>query len=369
MKLIDFLEFIDERNTDSVLGQDTVVGISTSKCLIETKANLIDVKLNSYKIVHPNYFVFVSDTSRRGDRIAIACNNTKKDYLVSSIYNVIKSKDPSIIDERFFEIFFTRGEFDRLARFNSWGSARETISNDDFLNLKISLPSNIDVQRQYANAYNTLRKLAEQNEAIVKPLMDFCTGFMAKLLTKYKRVEIGDILEECVELNGSKYNVDRVIGLSTSKSLIPTMAKMEGVALKGYKVFKNNTIAYVSDTSRRGEKVSMGYNNSEEDYLVSSITTIFKSKDESILNTNFLFLYLCRESFDRYARYNSWGSARETFDWSEMCRVKIPLPPIEVQESIAAIYKCAEKARSIAERAREEMKRICPAMIQRAAHQ
>ena len=144
---------------------------------------------------------------------------------------------------------------------------------------------------------------------------------------------------------------------------------MEGVALKGYKVFKNNTIAYVSDTSRRGEKVSMGYNNSEEDYLVSSITTIFKSKDESILNTNFLFLYLCRESFDRYARYNSWGSARETFDWSEMCRVKIPLPPIEVQESIVAIYKCAEKARSIAERAREEMKRICPAMIQRAAHQ
>ena len=52
-----------------------------------------------------------------------------------------------------------------------------------------------------------------------------------------------------------------------------------------------------------------------------------------------------------------------------MCQVKIPLPPIEVQDSIVAIYKCAEKARSIAERAREEMKRICPAMIQRAAHQ
>ena len=113
----------------------------------------------------------------------------------------------------------------------------------------------------------------------------------------------------------------------------------------------------------------MGYNYSDDDYLVSSITTIFKSKDETILNTNFLYLYLCRESFDRYARYNSWGSARETFDWSEMCRVKIPLPPIEVQESIVAIYKCAEKARSIAERAREEMKRICPAMVQRAAHQ
>ena len=76
-----------------------------------------------------------------------------------------------------------------------------------------------------------------------------------------------------------------------------------------------------------------------------------------------------RPEFDRYARYVSKGSAHEFFEYDEMCRGKIPLPPIEVQESIVAIYKCAEKARSIAERAREEMKRICPAMVQRAAHQ
>ena len=63
------------------------------------------------------------------------------------------------------------------------------------------------------------------------------------------------------------------------------------------------------------------------------------------------------------------GTIKDDFKHNEMCRVKIPLPPIEVQESIVAIFKCAEKARSIAERAREEMKRICPAMIQRAAHQ
>lgn len=369
MKLSDCLEYVDERNTDLKLNQEHVVGISTSKCLIQTKANLIGVKLNSYKIVRPSYLVYVSDTSRRGDKMAIAYNDSCENYLVSSIYNVVKNKNKAKLDERYLEIFISRDEFDRLARYNSWGSARETISNDDFLNINIQSPSNIEIQHQYADAYNSLKKLAEQNEAMIKPLQELCIGFMAKMTKKYKCVRLENYIEELIELNEGKLGVDRVIGLSTSKQLIPTKANMKGVALRGYKIFKFNTIAYVSDTSRRGDKVSIGYNNSFEDYLVSSITTIFKSKDETVLNTNFLFLYLCRESFDRYARYNSWGSARETFDWSEMCRVKIPLPPIEVQESIVAIYKCAEKARSIAARAREEMKRICPAMIQRAAHQ
>lgn len=345
-------------------------GVDINKTLIPSRANLIGVDLSKYKIVNIGDFACNLMHICRDMCLPIAHNFSFDNICISPAYYVFKIKDNKVseVNKYFIFLYFQLKEQDRKCWFYCDGSVRGNLSEERFLDINIPIPP-IKIQNQYANVYNTLRKLSEQNEAIVKPLMDFCTGFMAKLLTKYKRVEIGDILEECVELNGSKYNVDRVIGLSTSKSLIPTKAKMEGVALKGYKVFKNNTIAYVSDTSRRGEKVSMGYNNSEEDYLVSSITTIFKSKDESILNTNFLFLYLCRESFDRYARYNSWGSARETFDWSEMCRVKIPLPPIEVQESIVAIYKCAEKARSIAERAREEMKRICPAMIQRAAHQ
>lgn len=365
MNLREILKLSEEHN---ISGNDyPFYGVNKDKDFIPTAATTDGLDKKKYKIIRKDKFVYSGMQTGRDVCIRFALYSHEAPLLLSPAYSILKVSKDKILPEYVFLNFLTF-EKDRLGWFYSDGSVRANLDLSRFLDIDIPMPS-LDVQRQYANVYNTLRKLAEQNEAIVKPLMDFCTGFMAKLLTKYKRVEIGDILEECVELNGSKYTVDRVIGLSTSKSLIPTKAKMEGVALKGYKVFKNNTIAYVSDTSRRGEKVSMGYNNSEEDYLVSSITTIFKSKDESILNTNFLFLYLCRESFDRYARYNSWGSARETFDWSEMCRVKIPLPPIEVQESIVAIYKCAEKARSIAERAREEMKRICPAMIQRAANQ
>lgn len=62
------------------------------------------------------------------------------------------------------------------------------------------------------------------------------------------------------------------------------------------------------------------------------------------------------------------GSARETLDWSEMCRVKIPLPPIEIQQKIVDLYNCYEKCKRIANQAREKIKSLCPALVQKAAN-
>ena len=92
------------------------------------------------------------------------------------------------------------------------------------------------------------------------------------------------------------------------------------------------------------------------------------SKDPEILNIHFLHLIFRSKEFDRYAIFNSWGSARETFDWDELCRVKIPLPPPEVQQSIVNVYNCLEEAKKIAKEAREKLKTLCPALVQRAAN-
>ena len=87
------------------------------------------------------------------------------------------------------------------------------------------------------------------------------------------------------------------------------------------------------------------------------------------LDPAYLYLYFNRTEFDRYVRFNSWGSARETFNMPDVFNIRIPLPPIEVQKSIVALHRCAEEARSIAAKARETLNSICPAMIQRAAHE
>ena len=94
--------------------------------------------------------------------------------------------------------------------------------------------------------------------------------------------------------------------------------------------------------------MALALNMSNKGYLISSIYTTFKSKNTENLLPEYLFLQLSRSEFDRYSRFNSWGSARETFDWEEMCRVEIPLPPIEVQRSVVALFNCYEEAKNIA---------------------
>ena len=59
---------------------------------------------------------------------------------------------------------------------------------------------------------------------------------------------------------------------------------------------------------------------------------------------------------------------RETFDWSEMCRVQIPLPPIQIQQKIVDLYNCYEECKRIANEAREKISNLCPALVQKATH-
>ena len=123
-----------------------------------------------------------------------------------------------------------------------------------------------------------------------------------------------------------------------------------------------NEIAYISDTSRRGDKISLAMNSSDEMYLVSSISTVFRTNKEHLL-PEYLFLFYSRTEFDRYARFNSWGSARETFNWNDMCDVKIPIPDITIQKSIAEMYMVYNKRKKINEQLKVQIKNICPILI------
>ena len=84
-------------------------------------------------------------------------------------------------------------------------------------------------------------------------------------------------------------------------------------------------------------------------------------------NLNRLLIFRRAET-DRYARFNSWGSARETFTWEDMVRFAIPLPPIEIQRAIVNIYKCANEAKQIAEEADRLSREVCPALLQHVIH-
>ena len=96
VSLGDYIELCDERNRDLVHTLDKVRGISILKKLIPTKANMQGVSLSPYKLLKPNEFSYVTVTSRNGEKISLAINDTDETYLVSSSYLVFKSKNTNL---------------------------------------------------------------------------------------------------------------------------------------------------------------------------------------------------------------------------------------------------------------------------------
>ena len=178
-------------------------------------------------------------------------------------------------------------------------------------------------------------------------------------------ITLGDYIFQSDMRNANNiYGANDVKGIATSKAFIETKANLHGVLLSNYKVVSPSQFAYVPDTSRRGDKISLGYNDSDDTYLVSSISIVFGIKAEKAneLLSEYLFLYFCRPEFDRYARFHSWGSARETFSWNDMCKIKISLPPIAVQRKYVAVFKALLANHN----GSEDIKSICPVLIKGA---
>ena len=185
-------------------------------------------------------------------------------------------------------------------------------------------------------------------------------------LTKYK-------LGSLVELSEAKndyleYGLDDVKGISIQKKFIETKADMTGVSLRPYYLVRPDDFAYVTVTSRNGAKITIAHNTTDVTYIVSSSYVVFRVKHKDVLLADYLFMYFNRPEFDRYSRFKSWGSARETFDWSEMCDIDIELPPIEIQQKYVDIYTAMLANQQSYEQGLEDLKLTCFAMADHFKH-
>ncbi len=362
VRLGDYIEMRHENNSSLKYGVELIEGINNNGEFQTTKAITEDINLKPYKVVRHGDIVY--NPSRLN--IGSLAYRTGEMCIVSHLYQVfhIKEEYASILSAEYLTMYLRRSEFYRYVDYDNFGSQRAEYNLKKLSELQIPLPS-LTEQQKVVNAWKSLREIKEQNEAIAAPLMQVCQSYIQELKHKYESVEIGEFIEECNERNGEDvYGVESVRGLAVSKGMIETKANMDGVSLTSYKLVKPRDIAFVPDTSRRGDKMSLGLNNTNETFLVSSISCVFSVVDKDRLLADYLYLLFCRSEFDRYARFNSWGSAREAFSFDDMKRVRIPLPPLSVQQAIVNIYNCANEAKRIAAEADRMSREVCPALIQ-----
>ena len=158
--------------------------------------------------------------------------------------------------------------------------------------------------------------------------------------SNYKR--LGDYIRS-VDVRNRDLAVTNLLGVSISKTFIPSIANTIGTDMSTYKVVEPYQFAYGPVTSRNGDKITFALYKGNEKCIISQAYETFEIVDKEQLDPDYLMMWALRPEFDRYARFKSNGSAREIFSWDEMCEVYLPVPDIATQRRIVAEYQAVEK--------------------------
>lgn len=364
VRLGECIELCSERNTQAKYSLDDAMGMTITKEIIPTKANLQDNDLSKFWIVNPKEFVYNPRT--HGKKIGLGFNNTDKPFIISWNNIAFRVKDQTLLLPDYLYVIICREEWDRNACFRSWGSSTEVFSWSEFTLMEIPLPS-IEVQQELVDTYNGLKALAEQNEALIEPLSKACEAFIVDCKTKYPEVELGKYIEEFDKRNdaGCEYPF---YGINKDKTFMPTVADTNNLDNTKYKVVSSGDFVFSGMQTGRDVCIRIALYDGVNSIIISPAYTTFKVKDDVKILPQYLFLQFKRFEMDRYGWFLSDGSIRSNLEWERFCEIKLPLPPMETQRSIVNLYNCLEEAKKIASEAREKLKTLCPALVQRAAN-
>ena len=192
----EYIRQVDIRNKEGK--KENLLGVSVQKQFIQSIANTVGTDFTKYKVVKKGQFTYIPDTSRRGDKIAIALLEDYEEGLVSNVYTVFEVIDTEKLLPEYLMLWFSRPEFVRYARFKSHGSVREVMDWEEMCKVELPVPD-IEKQRKIVKAYKTITDrialkqkindnlvatlqiiykkmfLESQNTYITKPLADLCS--------------------------------------------------------------------------------------------------------------------------------------------------------------------------------------------------
>lgn len=358
-KIGQLIELTTETNENNCFGADDVRGMTITKQIIPTKADVSTADLDKFLVIHPYEFIYNPRT--HGRHIGFGFNNTENSFIISwnNIGFRVKKEMEKIISSEYLFLHFNRNEWDREACFNSWGSSTEVFSWEALCDMELELPD-LFIQQQYVDIYNSMVANQQCYERGLEDLKLVCDGYIEDLRRNYPCKKIGKYIERHDIKNG-KNGTKNVMGISTSKKFREPTSKVNKEELENYKVCRPRQFGFVQTT--HNEKVfAYAFNNTTEDIVVSAVNEVFSTQEDK-LYPEYLCMFFNRTEFDRYARFHSWGSARETFTWNDLIEVEIPIPSIEIQKSIASIYSVYIKRKEINEQLKAQIKDICPILI------
>ena len=130
-----------------------------------------------------------------------------------------------------------------------------------------------------------------------------------------------------------------VLGISINKEFMPSVANVIGTDLSRYKLIQKGMFACNPMHVGRDERLPIALYKDDIPLIVSPAYFMFEIIDPTILDMDYLMMWFRRPEFDRECWFMTDGSVRGGITWDDLCRIAIPVPPIEKQRSIVKAYQ------------------------------
>lgn len=153
--------------------------------------------------------------------------------------------------------------------------------------------------------------------------------------------KLGDFIRQVDDRN-KKLITKNVLGINIDKCFMPSVANVIGTDLSKYKLISKNRFACNPMHVGRDERLPIALYTEEEPSIVSPAYFMFEIVDIETLNPNYLMMWFRRPEFDRECWYYTDGSVRGGITWDDLCRLELPIPPMDKQLEIVNRYRNIE---------------------------
>lgn len=161
---------------------------------------------------------------------------------------------------------------------------------------------------------------------------------------------------------------DRVLGINIDKFFMPSVANVIGTDLSKYKLITKGKFACNPMHVGRDERLPVALYDEEEPAIVSPAYFMFEVVDNSILNEDYLMMWFRRPEFDRICWLHTDGSVRGGITWDDICRLELPIPPIEKQLEIVNSYKAITERIALKKKINDNLEATIQAAFDKAFH-
>ncbi len=167
-----------------------------------------------------------------------------------------------------------------------------------------------------------------------------------------------DILGNHIQLVDNRNNdsiTDRILGINIDKFFMPSVANVIGTDLSRYKLITKGRFACNPMHVGRDERLPVALYTENEPAIVSPAYFMFEIIDNSVLDENYLMMWFRRPEFDRMCWLHTDGSVRGGITWDDICRMEVPVPPIEEQRKIVKAYQTVTDRIELKKRVNENL--------------